>query len=319
MNRVFVVTGGAGFIGSHIVERLLTEHAGALVRVFDNFSTGTLDNLPFRTGAGKRLAVVHGDIRDARAVEGVVRGAECVFHQAALVSVPRSVEDPITANEHNVTGTLNVLDAARRASVKRVVYASSSAVYGNQPGARKREDQPLAPISPYGVSKAVAEQYAAVWTRLYRVETVGLRYFNVFGPRQNPRSEYAAVIPRFIVAALQDRALEIHGDGLQSRDFVHVRDVARFNLAASETPQAAGEVFNVGSGSATTILDLVALLENLRGCRLSQRRTEPRVADIVHIFADMDKASRLLACTPSVSLELGLKEAIEYFKRGERP
>ena len=313
MNQVFIVTGGAGFIGSHIVERILTEQPYAVVRVFDNFSTGRLGNLPFRMTVGDRLEIIEGDIRDSRALAEVVRGAAVVFHQAALVSVPKSVEDPIVADEHNVTGTLNVFEAARRADVKRVVYASSSAVYGNLPGERKREDQPTAPISPYGVAKMVAEQYAAVWTRLYQVEAVGLRYFNVFGPRQDPRSEYAAVVPRFIMSALQGSALEIHGDGLQSRDFVYVENVARANLAAAQPPKAAGEVFNIGSGSPTTVLHLLGLLEAALGCRLSRRHTDPRVADIVHIYADLEKTRKVLGDIEVVSLEDGLRRTIEHF------
>jgi len=192
MTAVFVVTGGAGFIGSHLVERLLRDQPRARIRVLDNFSTGRAENLPFAATAGDRLEIVRGDIRDLATVERAVTGATAIFHQAAMRSVPRSVDDPLGANDHNVNGTLNVLEAARRAAVKRVVYASSSSVYGDRPELPKREDQPPAPISPYAVSKAAGEQYAAVWHRLYGVETVGLRYFNVFGPRQDPASEYAA-------------------------------------------------------------------------------------------------------------------------------
>jgi len=240
VSDVFVVTGGAGFIGSHVVERLLAEQRDARVRILDDFSTGSMKNLPFAANAGDRLEVVRGDIRERATVERVVRGAAVVFHQAAMRSVPRSVADPLGANDHNVNGTLNVLEAARRARVRRVVYASSSSVYGDNPALPKSETQPPAPISPYAVSKVANEMYAGVWARLFGVETVGLRYFNVFGPRQDPASEYAAVIPRFILWALRGEPLEVHGDGQQSRDFTYIDNVVEANLLAARAP-ASGE------------------------------------------------------------------------------
>jgi UDP-glucose 4-epimerase len=314
VTEVFVVTGGAGFIGSHVVERLLQDHPAATIRVFDNFSTGAMGNLPFAAAAGERLEIVRGDIRELAAIERVARGASVIFHQAAMRSVPRSVADPLGANENNVTGTLHVLQAARDAGVRRVVYASSSSVYGDRPELPKREDQPPAPISPYAVSKAVGEQYAAVWTRLYGVETVGLRYFNVFGPRQDPASEYAAVIPRFILWALRGMPLEVHGDGRQSRDFTYIDNVVDANLLAARAPRASGEVFNVGCGDRISLLDIVAQLEKMLDRRLERRHAPARAGDVPHTLADVGKAQRLLGYAPAVDFDEGLRRTVDYFK-----
>jgi UDP-glucose 4-epimerase len=309
---LFLVTGGAGFIGSHLVARLLAD--GARVRVLDNFSTGTRANLPFAAKAGRRLEVVRGDLRNRAAVERAARGARAIFHQAAMRSVPRSVKDPLGANENNVTGTLHVFQAARRCRVPRVVFASSSSVYGARPDLPKREEQPPAPISPYAVSKAAGEQYAAVWTRLFGVETVGLRYFNVFGPRQDPKSEYAAVIPRFILRALRGRPLEVHGDGTQSRDFTYIDNVVDANVLAARAPGAGGEVFNVGCGDHVSLLELVAKLEAILGRRLERKHTPPRAGDVPHTLADLTKAKRLLGYTPLVAFDEGLRRTVEYFR-----
>jgi UDP-glucose 4-epimerase len=281
--------------------------------VLDNFSTGAMGNLPFAASAGTRLEVVRGDVRDLAAVERVVRGAAVIFHQAAMRSVPRSVADPLGANENNVTGTLHVLEAAKRAGVRRVVYASSSSVYGDRPELPKREDQPPAPISPYAVSKAAGEQYAAVWTRLYGVETVGLRYFNVFGPRQDPASEYAAVIPRFILWALRGAPLEVHGDGRQSRDFTYIDNVVEANLLAARAPKASGEAFNVGCGDRVSLLDIIARLEKLLGRALERRHTPSRAGDVPHTLADVGKAGRLLGYAPAVTFDEGLRRTLDYF------
>jgi len=314
MPRVFVVTGGAGFIGSHLVERLLG-HPDAHVRILDDFSTGRMVNLPFAAAAGARLEIVRGDIRDLATVERVAAGAAVIFHQAAMRSVPRSVADPLGANDHNVNGTLNVLEAARRTGVPRVVYASSSSVYGDRPELPKREDQPPAPISPYAVSKAAGEQYAAVWHRLYGVETVGLRYFNVFGPRQDPASEYAAVIPRFILWGLQRVPLEIHGDGQQSRDFTYIDNVVDANCLAADAPGAPGQVFNVGCGERVSLLAIVARLEELLGHPIERRHTPARVGDVPHTLADIGQAKRLLGYTPLVSFDEGLRRTLDFFRR----
>jgi nucleoside-diphosphate-sugar epimerase len=314
MPRVFVVTGGAGFIGSHLVERLLG-HPDAHVRILDDFSTGRMVNLPFAAAAGARLEIVRGDIRDLATVEGVAAGAAVIFHQAAMRSVPRSVADPLGANDHNVNGTLNVLEAARRAGVPRVVYASSSSVYGDRPELPKREDQPPAPISPYAVSKAAGEQYAAVWHQLYGVETVGLRYFNVFGPRQDPASEYAAVIPRFILWGLQRAPLEIHGDGQQSRDFTYIDNVVEANCLAADAPGASGQAFNVGCGERVSLVAIVARLEELLGHPIERRHTPARVGDVPHTLADIGQAKRLLGYTPLVSFDEGLRRTLDFFRR----
>ena len=310
---MFVVTGGAGFIGSHVVERLLAEHASARVRVLDDFSTGSMKNLPFAADAGERLDVVRGDVRDLATVERVVRGAAVIFHQAAMRSVPRSVADPLGANDHNVTGTLNVLEAARRARVRRVVYASSSSVYGDNPALPKSEAQPPSPISPYAVSKVANEMYANVWTRLFGVETVGLRYFNVFGPRQDPASEYAAVIPRFILWALRDEPLQVHGDGQQSRDFTYIDNVVEANLLAARAPAAAGEAFNVGCGERVSLLDIIGRLEKMLGRALQRQHTPSRAGDVPHTLADIGKASRLMGYRPLVGFDEGLRRTVDFF------
>ena len=312
---MFLVTGRAGFIGSHLVERLLRE--GHRVRVLDNFSAGKRENLAFAPG-NQRLELVEGDITDLATTIRATRGVEVVFHQAAMRSVPRSVDDPLGANANNVTGTLHVLMAAREAEVRRVVYASSSSVYGDRPELPKREDQPPAPISPYAVSKLAGELYCTVWSRLYGVEAVGLRYFNVFGPRQDPTSQYAAVIPRFILWALREEPLEVHGDGLQSRDFTYVDNVVEANLLAARAPGVAGEMFNVGCGSRVTLLEIIRLLEEISGRALKRVHTPPRAGDVPHTQADVRKAKRFLGYAPLVEFEEGLRRTAEFF-RGRSP
>jgi len=307
-----LVTGGAGFIGSHLVERLLAD--GARVRVLDNFSTGARANLGFAPRFRGHLEVLRGDIRNLSVVLRAARGARVIFHQAAMRSVPRSVKDPLGANANNVDGTLNVLEAARRCRVPRVVYASSSSVYGDRPDLPKREDQSPAPVSPYAASKAAGEQYAAIWTRLYAVETVGLRYFNVFGPRQDPKSEYAAVIPRFILWGLSRRPLEIHGDGTQSRDFTYIDNVVEANILAAKAPAVPGEVFNVGCGRRVSLLEIVAKLEAIVGRRLERRHTPSRAGDVPHTLADVSKAKRLLGYAPLVDFDEGFRRTVEHFR-----
>jgi UDP-glucose 4-epimerase len=309
---MFLVTGGAGFIGSHVVERLLRD--GHRVRVLDNFSAGSRENLAFAT-ADSRLEIIVGDLRDLPAMTEAARGVEVIFHQAAMRSVPRSVDDPLGANENNVTGTLNVLMAARQAAVRRVVYASSSSIYGDRPDLPKREDQPPAPISPYAVSKLAGELYCAAWSRLYGLETVGLRYFNVFGTRQDPESQYAAVIPRFITWALRGEPLEIHGDGTQSRDFTHIDNVVEANLLAASAAGVAGETFNVGCGSRVSLLEIIGFLEGILGRKLERRHTPLRQGDVPHTLADIGKAKRLLGYAPLVEFGEGLRRTVEYFRR----
>ena len=306
------MTGGAGFIGSHVAERLLRQ--GGRVRILDNFSTGRHENIPFEREFGDRLELVEGDLRDLPTVTRAVDGAGVIYHQAAMRSVPRSIDDPLGANENNVTGTLHILEAARRAGVRRVVYASSSSVYGDNPELPKREDQALMPISPYAVSKAADEQYARVWTKIYGVETVGLRYFNVFGPRQDPASEYAAVIPRFILWGLRGTPLEVHGDGEQSRDFTYIDNVVEANLLAAQAPDVGGEAFNVGCGDRTSLLQVIAQIEKLTGRRLERRHHPRRSGDPAHTLADVSKAKRMLGYSPLVDFPEGLRRTVEYFK-----
>jgi len=307
---VYLVTGGAGFIGSHVADRLLRD--GQQVRVLDNFSSGSRKNVAFGMG-NPRLEVVEGDIRDFPATVAAAQGVEVIFHQAAMRSVPRSIDDPIGANENNVTGTLNILRAAREAGVRRVVYASSSSIYGDRPELPKREDQPPAPISPYAVSKLAGELYCAAWSRLYGLETVGLRYFNVFGPRQDPASQYAAVIPRFIAWALVSEPLEVHGDGTQSRDFTYIDNVVEANLLAATAPGVAGEVFNVGCGSRVSLLEIIRLLERIMKRPLERRHTARRAGDVPHTQADISKAKRLLGYVPLVEFDEGLRRTVEFF------
>lgn len=307
---MYLVTGGAGFIGSHIVERLLKD--GHKVRVLDNFSTGRRENLDFAPRSD-RLEVIEGDLTDSQAVLRAANGVEVIFHQAAQRSVPRSVDDPLGANENNVNGTLNVLVAAQKARVRRVVYASSSSAYGDRPDLPKREDQTPAPISPYAVSKLCAEYYCSVWSRLYGVETVSLRYFNVFGPRQDPASQYAAVIPKFITAALERKPLEVHGDGLQSRDFTYIENVVEANLLAAKAEGASGETFNVGCGSQTSLMEIVKLIEAELRYPLAVNHTPSRAGDVRHTLADISKAKRMLGYVPPVEFPEGLKRTVNYF------
>jgi len=310
VKRRFLVTGGAGFIGSHLVERLLAD--GHDVRVLDDFSTGSLDNLAF-AGRDPALQLIRGDVRDLACVEAAAAGVDVIFHQAAMRSVPRSVADPLGANDHNVTGTLHVFESARRHGVRRVVYASSSSVYGDGPELPKREEQTPAPISPYAASKLTGEVYASVWNRLYGLSTVGLRYFNVFGPRQDPESEYAAVIPKFILAAFADAPLPIYGDGEQSRDFTYVDNVVQANVLAADAPTASGHVFNVGCGDRVSLLDIVAKLERRLERPLQRRHSAARAADVRHTLADVEKARRILGYAPAVGFDEGLRRTVEYF------
>ena len=312
MSGRYLVTGGAGFIGSHLVERLLTD--GHRVRILDDFSSGSLANLPFAPQFGGALEIVRGDIRDLALTERAAAGVEVIFHQAALRSVPRSVEDPLGTNAQNVTGTLNVLEAARRAGVRRVVYASSSSVYGDSPELPKREEHTPAPISPYAVSKAAGEQYARVWSRLYGVETVGLRYFNVFGPRQDPASEYAAVIPRFILWGLRGEPLEVHGNGEQSRDFTYIDNVVQANLLAFTASGVAGEVFNIACNSRHSVLEIARTIEKLLGRQLKIEHTPSRAGDVRHTQASIEKAQRLLRYHPTVDFDEGMRRTVEHLR-----
>jgi len=308
--RTFLITGGAGFIGSHIAEALVAR--GDQVRVLDNLSTGRLANLePIRD----RIRFVQGDVTDAPLVAELVQGVECVFHQAALASVPASVDNPLASHAACATGTVTVLDAARRAGARRVVYAASSAAYGNRPGSPKRETDLPAPISPYGAAKLAGEFYCQAFTATYGFEAVGLRYFNVFGPRQDPNSPYSAVIPLFIAAMLAGRRPVVYGDGRQSRDFVFVGDVVRANLLAADAPGAPGRVFNVGTGQGIDLLTLLDLLHRLLGTSVEPRFDPPRPGDVRESLADISQARAVLGYEPQTGFEEGLRRSIEYYRQ----
>ena len=316
MTMCVLVTGGSGFIGSHLVEALLKR--GALVRVLDNFATGNRRNLAAvvqRVPMQENLTCIDGDITDGAAVREAVRGVEYILHQAALPSVQRSVEDPLTSNRVNVEGTLNILAAAREAGVKRVIYASSSSVYGDSPQLPKVESMATNPLSPYAVSKLAAEDYCRSFTRVYGLETVSLRYFNVFGPRQDPGSVYAAVIPRFIEALLDSRPPMIYGDGTQSRDFTFIENVVQANLLALDASGVAGEAFNIACGESVDLQSVVQLLGEFSNCNVQPEYQAPRTGDVKHSLADISKAKRMLGYHPSVSFREGLKQTFEYFRQ----
>jgi UDP-glucose 4-epimerase len=304
-----LVTGGAGFIGSHLVEALVRQ--GRTLRVVDNLSTGRQAHL---AAVADEIDFVEADILDAEAMRAAARGVEVIYHQAAWRSVPRSVESPVDTNRVNVEGTLNVLTAARDARVRRVVYASSSSVYGAARALPLGEDDTPHPVSPYAVSKLGGEHYCQVFTRVYGLETVSLRYFNVFGPRQDPDSPYAAVIPRFMMAASAGLSLEVHGDGLQSRDFTHVRNVVEANVLAAKAPGLAGEVFNVACGRRYSLMDLIDWLRRRlaeEAVSISWHHTAARPGDVRHTQAAIDKAQRTLGYRPVVAFEEGLEETFQ--------
>jgi UDP-glucose 4-epimerase len=309
--RTFLVTGGAGFIGSHIVEALVRR--GDRVRVLDDLSTGHEANLaPF----ADRIEFIRGSITDSAAVARAVAGVDCVFHEAALASVPRSVERPLDTHAACVTGTLTVLDAARRAGVRRLVYAASSSAYGDQPTSSKRESDLPAPISPYGAAKLAGESYCQAFTASYGFETVCIRYFNVFGPRQDPHSQYSAVIPLFITAMLAGSPPTIYGDGGQSRDFTFVDNVVHGNLLAADVDAklVAGRTLNVANGRNTSLLELIAILNRLLGTRIEPVHAPPRVGDVRESLADITQARQRLGYEPPVDFEEGLRRSIDYYR-----
>lgn len=304
-----LVTGGGGFIGGHLVERLLRD--GHAVRVLDNFSTGRRINVQ---GVLDQIELIEGDLRDLDAVRRAAEGVDVVFHEGALASVPRSVNDPLSSNAVNVDGTLNVLVAARDAGARRVVFASSSSVYGDTPTLPKVETMPFAPISPYGIAKMAAETYVTRFAQLYDIETVALRYFNVFGPRQDPTSQYSGVIARFCTAALAGEPYTINGDGLQSRDFTFVDNVVDANVLAGTVPGVSGQVFNIACNQQITLLDLVAVLNKLVGRDLPVEHGPDRAGDIKHSLADISKARQLLGFQPRVGFEQGMARTLDWYR-----
>jgi len=312
----YMVTGGGGFIGSHIVEELLRR--GQRVRVLDNFSTGKRVNLQFPglAVARQNLEIVGGDIRDAAVVRSSMDGIDYVLHEAALPSVPRSIADPISSNDVNVGGTLNVLVAARDAGVKRVVYASSSSVYGNTPVSPKHEELPTNPLSPYAVSKLAGERYCIAFSIAYKLPAVCIRYFNVFGPRQDPSSQYSAVIPRFITALLKGNPPTIFGDGLQSRDFTYVSNVVHANLLACISNEAIGSVMNIACGDEHSLLQLHGELARIIRTNVKPKFEPARTGDVKHSRAACDLAQRLLGYSPVVGWEEGLLKTVEYYQNG---
>jgi UDP-glucose 4-epimerase len=303
---LMLVTGGAGFIGSHLVDALVAE--GHDVRVLDNLATGSADNLRY----SPKVEFVHGDIRDQQSVEKAARGVSVIFHQAALPSVPRSIADPLSCHEVNATGTFNVLLAARDAGVRRVVFASSSSVYGNTPELPKRESMPTKPLSPYAAAKLLGEHYARLFHQLYGLETVGLRYFNVFGPRQNPNSEYAAAIPKFIRLILSGGQPTVYGDGEQTRDFTPVQNVVDANLGAAFSPLAPGKVYNVGCGSRISLNRLLAIVGEITGREVRPEHLPAKAGDVRDSLADIEAARRELSYEPRMRIEAALEALVAH-------
>jgi nucleoside-diphosphate-sugar epimerase len=305
----YLITGGAGFIGSNLAHALVAR--GHQVRILDNFSTGRDVNLG---GLEGKIDVRRGDIRDVETVRSAVADVDFVLHQAALPSVQRSIEDPVETDRVNVFGTLNVLQAARAAHVKRVVFAASSAAYGETPTLPKVETMPPDPLSPYAVSKLAGEAYCKVFHHSYGLETVALRYFNVFGPRQDPKSQYAAVIPNFVTAALRGEQPTIYGDGEQSRDFCFIENCVEANLKACTAEGAAGRMFNIACGERTTLLDVVRALGEIVGHEVTARHLPPRTGDIKHSLADIDRARTVLGYTGGVRFAEGLRRTVSWYR-----
>ena len=310
---IHVVTGGAGFIGSHIAEALVAR--GDSVRVLDNFVTGTPRNV---ASFASRIDLRDVDVATDAGLVDHLAGVDTVFHQAALPSVPRSIQDPVRSHEANVNATLNLLVASRSAGVRRVVYASSSSIYGDSPTLPKREDMPACPLSPYGGQKYFAEVYTQVFWRTFGLETVALRYFNVFGPRQDASSPYTGVLALFIPAALEGRRPTIYGDGQQSRDFMYVANIVDANLTASTAEGVAGEVFNVASGDRITVTETLAQIKSIIGSDIEPIHADARSGDILHSQADVSKARDRLGWTPSVSFPEGLERTIDWYRSQNR-
>ncbi len=310
-----LITGGAGFIGSNLADALLNREDVALVRVMDNFSTGSRANIDHLTGNNK-FELQEADICDYEACIQACTGIDLISHQAALGSVPRSIKDPLTTNHVNITGTLNIFNAAREKGIQRVIYAASSSTYGNHPGLPKVEDAIGEPLSPYAVTKYVNELYARVFARLYNMQFIGLRYFNIFGPRQNPAGPYAAVIPLFMEAALKGTAPVINGDGLTSRDFTFVANAVNANQLALFTTaaEAVNQVYNIACGEQTTLVELYNHICQFAGVTIPPVFGSERAGDVKHSLADISKAGKLLGYTPAVTVKTGLEQTFNWYQ-----
>lgn len=310
MKSKYLVTGGAGFIGSHLVETLVAR--GKDVRVIDNFLTGKRENIADFMG---EIELIEGDIVDLETCKRAVEGVDFVLHQAALPSVPRSIEDPVLTNAINVGGTLNILAASKQAGVKRVVFASSSSVYGDDPHLPKKEGKEGSPLSPYAVTKLVGEKYMRIFSEIYGLETVSLRYFNIFGPRQDPNSQYAAVIPLFITLMERGESPRIYGDGEQSRDFTYIANVVRANMLSLEAEGVSGEVLNIACGDRITVNTLFEKIRDLYRQDIDAIHDEPRPGDIRHSFADITRAKERIDYKPTVPFDDGLRETIQWYRK----
>ena len=308
--RLCLVTGGAGFIGSHLVRRLL--ELGHAVRVLDNFSTGHRKNL---AEVASQIELFEGDICDTAMAERTIKGTEAVFHLAARASVPRSVEFPREANEVNVNGTLNLLLAARDAGTRRFVYSASSAAYGDTPTLPKVESMAPMPLSPYAVSKLAAEHYCACFAHVYGLETISLRYFNVFGPRQDPNSSYAAAIPAFVTRVLAGQRPTVFGDGEQSRDFCYIDNVVNANVLAFQAPKLAGEVVNIACGERITLNRIIELINQYLRTSIAPEYQDPRPGDVRHSLAALDAARRVIGYEPRIMFAEGLERSIAWYKQ----
>lgn len=309
----YLVTGGAGFIGSNIVFELVKR--GHRVKVLDSFVTGKRENLD---GVLGKIELIEGDVRDLELLRKIIKGCDYVLHQAALRSVPKSMNDPISYTQVNVVGTLNILMVSQEAKVKRVVYASSSSVYGDSTRLPQKEQQMPQPISPYAASKLAGEHYCRVFSKVYGLQTVSLRYFNVFGPKQSLESEYAVVIPKFITCLLRDERPPVHGDGKQTRDFTYIDNVVEANLRAATSKGASGEVFNVACGRHYSVLELAKFLNQILNKNIKPRFTAPRPGDVRHTFADITKMKKLLRLKPKVDFVEGLKRTAKWFSEKEK-
>jgi len=311
-----LITGGAGFIGSNLVEHFLQKPGIELVRVLDNLSTGSLENIK-NFGSDPKFEFIQGDIRDYNTCLDACSGIDLISHQAALGSVPRSINDPLTTNEVNITGTLNIFTSAKEKGIRRVVYAASSSTYGDHPGLPKVEDKIGNPLSPYAVTKFVNELYATVYANVYGLQLIGLRYFNVFGPRQNPAGPYAAVIPLFIKAVLDNEPPIINGDGEHSRDFTYVANAVHANDCAlfAENTDAVNQVYNVAVGEQTSLNQLFEMIKEIAGSDLAPRYGPERKGDVKHSLADISKAKRFLNYNPGVTVRQGMKTTFEWYRQ----